>query len=132
MQDETVQHIPMIHRCYRETLSCRACFKADSKLKESTIAGPQPRWVGKDYFSQAKRVLFVLKNPGAAGAGNPKTSRQHLNQTDDREMKRCIEEYAKGTQDLESVLKLQRKHWPAWGNRRGDKSRCSRIRSSGR
>ena len=56
---------------FSENRNCRKCFNNPNIVKEaemfrvSDVTGPQPRWVGENYFKAKQKVCFVLINPGS-------------------------------------------------------------------
>mgnify|MGYP006171858131 FL=1 len=56
---------------FSENRNCRKCFNNPQIIKSgemfavSDVKGPQPRWVGENYFNSKQRICFVLINPGS-------------------------------------------------------------------
>jgi len=46
---------------------CEDCFQMSLGLTRSLCDTPQPRWIGKDYYTASPRVAVVLINPGGGG-----------------------------------------------------------------
>lgn len=47
---------------------CEDCFRMNLSLTRSLCDAPQPRWIGKRYFTASPRVAVVLINPGGGGS----------------------------------------------------------------
>lgn len=50
---------------------CRKCFnnpnitKSGKPFGVADVSGPQPRWLGKNYFNSEKKICIMLINPGS-------------------------------------------------------------------
>ena len=56
---------------FSENYGCRSCFN-NSQIRKNfqpfqlaNIEGPQPRWIGKNYFESQKKICLMLINPGS-------------------------------------------------------------------
>lgn len=56
---------------FSDNYFCRKCFNNPSIIKKgqefqvADVKGPQPRWVGKNYFNSDNKICVMLINPGS-------------------------------------------------------------------
>ena len=56
---------------FSENYSCRKCFnnpnisKSGQLFSVADVPGPQPRWLGDNYFNADKKICIILINPGS-------------------------------------------------------------------
>ena len=56
---------------FAENYSCRKCFDnpniqlSGKPFNLADVPGPQPRWLGENYFSAHKKICIMLINPGS-------------------------------------------------------------------
>lgn len=84
-------------------VNCNHCFAA-GYVKRAYIDIAQPRYIGPNYWTAAKRMLFLSINPGA-GKGSPS----------DQRMRNEIYEYRAGKLELSVLFLRQRGYMQEWG-----------------
>jgi hypothetical protein len=104
-----VDQLVAIDASYRKAMLCRACFEGERKVNSGCIDVAQPRWIGEQYFSARRRVLFVLLNPGSGRSNDDHYS---------KEARRLMHEYRDRRVKLADVLNHQLTHIPDWGRKR--------------
>ena len=56
---------------FSSNYSCTKCFnnpkitKSGQTLTLADVRGPQPRWIGSNYFNSAQKICVMLINPGS-------------------------------------------------------------------
>ena len=56
---------------FSSNYSCSKCFnnqkitKSGKKLALADVRGPQPRWIGNNYFNSTQKICVMLINPGS-------------------------------------------------------------------
>ena len=101
---------------FSEHRNCNKCF--DNKLiknngnefRTSDIKGPQPRWVGKNYFNSFIRICFILINPGS-GNKTPNNEWSSLNMLD---LKNTDEVRMSAWKDIMETNLRGMPNWGAW------------------
>lgn len=100
---------------FSNNYSCRKCFNNPSitkKGKEFEVAdvkGPQPRWIGKNYFRANKKVCVMLINPGS-GDKTPENDWSPLKLLSYTDLLKEKE------QAWEELMKTNEKGMPTWDN----------------
>lgn len=84
-------------------VKCNHCFAA-GYVQRAYIDIAQPRYVGPNYWTAAKRLLFLSINPGA-GKGSPS----------DQSMRNELYEYRAGGLELSALFLRQHGYMPEWG-----------------
>ena len=63
-----MNHIEVMN-FFAENYSCRKCFNnpnislSGKTFNVAEVSGPQPRWLGKNYFDAHKKICIMLINP---------------------------------------------------------------------
>jgi hypothetical protein len=56
---------------FSSNYSCKKCFNnphiinSGNTFEIADVSGPQPRWIGRDYFNSNQKVCIMLINPGS-------------------------------------------------------------------
>jgi hypothetical protein len=95
---------------FQNSMLCHKCFE-QHLVGASSIDVAQPRWIGPNYFSAAKRVVVVGLNPGAG-----KTSEKEKANIPFRQV---LHAYRDGMIGLPDLFDFQRQYIPQWGTPAG-------------
>jgi len=97
---------------------CRKCFnnpnitKSGKPFGVADVSGPQPRWLGKNYFNSEKKICIMLINPGS-GDKTPENEwapLEKLNKAETQELKE------KFWDQLMYTNEVGMPKWGAWVN----------------
>ena len=110
---------------FSENYHCRDCFnnngitinyanregkKTFERFRTANVKGPQPRWIGKNYFKSKKRICFMLINPGS-GKNTPDKDWEPLKVLSTENNQKEKENL---WVELMTVNKEGMKNWGAW------------------
>ena len=95
---------------------CRSCFnnprviKSKNTLQIGEIVGPQPRWIGKDYFSSKNKICLILINPGSGDSNTPKKDWDYLKELN------VVKDSKTKKQIWDKIMSVNSSGMPKWGN----------------
>jgi hypothetical protein len=103
---------------FSKNYSCRKCFnnpnitKSGKPFGVADISGPQPRWLGRNYFSSEKKICIMLINPGSGNKTpeNEWAPLKKLNKAETQELKE------KFWDQLMYTNEVGMPKWGAWVN----------------
>lgn len=96
--------IPMkVRELYHSAMPCELCFKCESNIRHAFIDVPQPRYIGKDYFSAKKKILTLMINPG---------TRKPTAQGPEKDL---LYKFKEDKNSLEDYFEFQQKDMLNWG-----------------
>lgn len=99
---------------FSDNYKCRSCFH-NPKIKlnhqqfnPANVEGPQPRWIGKNYFESDKKICFMLINPGS-GNNTPNKEWEPLKNLykEKKEIERL--------NIWDQIMKVNKSSMPKWG-----------------
>ncbi len=103
-------HWELVDSIFKSAMGCRDCF-VKGLADPAYLNLPQPRGIGREYFSSHPKVAMVLLNPGRGD--NP----EHR-LTNDRH-KAVLEDYMTSRMQFGEYLKFERSLMDDWGKPRG-------------
>ncbi|MDB4254336.1 hypothetical protein N9884_06210, partial [Gammaproteobacteria bacterium] len=101
---------------FAENYSCRKCFNnpnislSGKTFNVAEVSGPQPRWLGKNYFDAHKKICIMLINPGS-GDKTPEDEwapLKNMHQADNQELR------TKHWNELMHTNEVGMPKWGAW------------------
>ena len=103
---------------FSENRNCRKCFnnpqiiKSGEMFRVSDVKGPQPRWVGENYFNSKQRICFVLINPGSGD----KTPDNDWSSLSNLSLAKNVTTRTSAWQDLMETNDKGMEGWDSWKN----------------
>ncbi len=93
-----------IRKIFNDAINCNDCANIAELLPNSI---PEPRWIGKKYFSSLSRIMLVLLNPGSG-----KGYKEYPQNTVDP-----LKQYKSGNITIEEYFLHQREDMKSWGHK---------------